>query len=104
MSKTVPLQTVQFSVSMQFNSIYTIDRALSGATTTGQSGPEINGNEEVLCIPQNSSITGASPSDCLVSYTGHSLKILTPLQRRSLCILRPQSTGQYISGWEPTSK
>ena len=32
---------------------------LSGATTPGQSGP---GNKRVLYIPQNSSITGASPS------------------------------------------
>ena len=42
---------------------------LLGATTPGQSGPESDGNKEVLCIPQNSSITEASPSDCLVSYT-----------------------------------
>ena len=27
----------------------------------------------VLCIPQSSSITGTSPSDCLVFYPGHSL-------------------------------
>ena len=32
-----------------------------------------DGNEGVLHIPQNSSITGASPSDCLMSYPGHSL-------------------------------
>ena len=35
-----------------------------------QSGPESDGNEEVLHIPQNSSITRASPSDCLVSNPG----------------------------------
>ena len=29
--------------------------------------------KEVLSIPQNSSITGASPTDCLVSYPGHLL-------------------------------
>ena len=28
-------------------------------------------NEGVLRIPQSSSITGISPSDCLVSYSGH---------------------------------
>ena len=39
---------------------------LSGATTPGQSGPERNGNEGVLRIPQSSSIAGTSPSDCLV--------------------------------------
>ena len=48
------------------------DRALSGATTPGQSGPGSNGNEGVLRIPQSSSIAGTSPSDCLVSYQdGH---------------------------------
>ena len=40
--------------------------ALSGATTPGQSGPGSNGNEGVVHIPQNSSITGTTPSDCLV--------------------------------------
>ena len=43
---------------------------LSGATTSGQSGPGSNGNEEVLCISQSSSITRASLSDCLMSYPG----------------------------------
>ena len=32
------------------------------------SGPESDGNEGVLYIPQSSSITEASPSDCLVPY------------------------------------
>ena len=41
-------------------------------TIPGQSGPGSNGNEGVLCIPQSSSITGTSPSNCLVSYLGHS--------------------------------
>ena len=68
MSKTILFQTVLFSISTQFSSIWPIDRTLSGATTPGQSGPGSNGNEGVLHIPQCSSITGASPSDCLVSY------------------------------------
>ena len=58
---------------MQFSSSRPIDRTLSSTTTPGQSGPRSNGNEEVLQIPQSSSITGASPLDCLVSYLGHSL-------------------------------
>ena len=45
--------------------------ALSDATIQRQSGPGINGNEGVLCIPQSSSITGISPSDRLASYQGH---------------------------------
>ena len=52
-------------------SIRTIDRTPSGATAPGQSGPGSNGKEGVLHIPQSSSITGASPSDCLVSCIGH---------------------------------
>ena len=57
---------------MQISSIWLIDRTLSGATTSGQSGPWSNGNKEVLRVPQSSSITGTLPSDCLVSYAGHS--------------------------------
>ena len=37
--KTVLFQTIQFSISTQFNSIWSIDRTLSGATTPGQSWP-----------------------------------------------------------------
>ena len=54
---------------MQFNSIWPIDRTLSGATTPAKSGPGSNGNEGVLRIPQSSSISGTSPSDCFVSYS-----------------------------------
>ena len=46
---------------------------LSGATTPGQSGPGSDGNEGILCIPQSSSITWTSPSDCLASYPVHLL-------------------------------
>ena len=42
------------------------------ATTLGQSGLGSDGNEGVLHIPQSSSINGILPSDCLVSYPGHS--------------------------------
>ena len=51
-----------------------------------------HGNEKILHISQ--SITGASPSDWLVSYPGHLMwRDTTPLQRCSQCILQPQSTG-----------
>ena len=46
---------------------------LLGATTTGTGGPGSTVSEGMLRIPEKFSITGASPSDCLVSYTGHSL-------------------------------
>ena len=55
--------------------IWPIDRTLSGATTPGESGPGSYGNEGVL----PSSRTGASQSDGLVSYPGHSLAGVLPL-------------------------
>ena len=48
-------------------------RTLLGTTTMDQSGPGSEGNKGVSRIPQNFTITGISPSDCLVSYLGHSL-------------------------------
>ena len=41
---------------------------LPGATNPGQSEPWSDGNEELLRIPQSSSITVTSPSDYLESY------------------------------------
>ena len=88
----------QFSLAwVQFSSIWPIDRTLSSATTPGQSGPENDGNEEVLRIPQTSCSTGTLPSDCLVSYSAHLLgEGLTPLQRNRQCILQSKPTGQKL--------
>ena len=82
---------------MSNSSIWPIDRSLSGATTPGQSGPESDSNEEILCIPQSSFTTGVSSSDCFMSYTERSLGVgLTSLKRCSRCILQPQPTGLYF--------
>ena len=72
--KPVLIQTIQFSINTLFSSIWLIDRTQTGATCPGPRGPGNDGNVVVLRIPQSSSITGASPSDCLVSYPGHSLR------------------------------
>ena len=61
---------------MSNNFICPIDKIISGAITPGQSVPGSDGNEGVLRIPQSSSITGASPSDCLVSCPGDTLVLL----------------------------
>ena len=63
------LKKNQFSLSTQFSSIWPV-----GVTIPGQSGPRSDGNKGVLRISQNFSITGASTSDCLVSYPGHSMR------------------------------
>ncbi len=72
-SRGVNFWTIQFSISSQSSFIRPIDKTLSGATTSGQSGPGSNSNERVLWIPQSSNIIGTPPSDCFVSYPGHSL-------------------------------
>ena len=67
---------------------------LSGVTTPRQIGPEGNGNEAVLCTPQNSSITEASPTDCLASNQDTRwVRDLASLQRWSPWILQLQATG-----------
>ena len=55
--------------------------------------------KEYCAFPQNSSITGASQSDCLKSYTGHSLGSFTPLQRSRLIGLKPKrvTTAEIIA-------
>ena len=75
--QTVQFLKNQFSINHLFahslnvkNSIWSIDRTLSGVSTPGQSGPWNNGNEGVFHIPQISK-TRASSSDCFVSYPGH---------------------------------
>ena len=55
------------------SSLWPINRTLLDATTPGHCGSRSDSNKGVLRIPQSSSITGASPSDCLISYPGHSL-------------------------------
>ena len=80
--------------------IWPIDRTLSGATTPYESGPGNNCHEWILCIPQSSSIIGASPSDCLVILR-HSLgESITLLLRCSRCILGqiewPQKKGDLV--------
>ena len=56
-----------------FSSIWPIDKTQSCATTPGGSGPGNDGNEGVLCIPQNSSVTETSLSDFLVPFSWHTL-------------------------------
>ena len=73
MSKTILFQTIQFSIRTQFSFIWLIERTQSDDTTLSQIGPGSDANEGVFRISQSSSITGTSPSDCSVSYHGHSL-------------------------------
>ena len=52
------------------SSIWSIDGTLTNITIPSQSEPGSNGNEELFHIPQIS-MSGALPSDGLVSYPAH---------------------------------
>ena len=71
--QTVLFQAIQFSISMQFSSIWPIDRILSDATTPGPSESGSDGNEGVICILPNYHISETSPSNCFASYPRLSL-------------------------------
>ena len=72
-SKTVLFRTIQFSISSLFSSIWPIDSTLSGGASPGQNEPGSDGNKGVPYVTQSSIIIGVLPSDCSVSYPGHSL-------------------------------
>ena len=102
---TVLFQAVQFSI--KFSSIWPIDRILSGALTPGQSGLYSDDNEGVLRIPQSSSGTATSPSDCLVLYSEQSATSvlgMTPTEYTD-CIsavgvfYSPSQLGKRQRGW-----
>ena len=80
-------QTIQFSISTPFTSIWLIDRSLSGTTTPGHSRPESDGNNGALLIPKSSCLTGTSSSDCLVSYPGNLLAGVLPICREAINVL-----------------
>ena len=57
----------------------------------------LDGNEGVLSIPQSSSITGALPSDCLVSYPGHLLERVLSLCKDAVGVFySPSWLGNHI--------
>ena len=81
---------------MSNSSIWPIDRNLSGAATKVQSKPGRDGNEGVLYISQSCSITGASQSDYLVSYPGHSLgESYTSAEMQSVYSIAPGNLAIY---------
>ena len=105
MSKLVLFLTIQLIISTVF-CLYTVEcktvlfkkfslayacslnvKNSSISNTPGQSGPGNNGNQGVLCIPQSSSITGASSSDCFGSYQDIHWGSLNSLQRISETIM-----------------
>ena len=75
-------QTIQFSMSIPFSFIQPTHRTLSGYFTPDQSGPGSDVNEGILHIPQIFGIFGASSSDFLVSFPGHSLEESYPFAEK----------------------
>ena len=64
-----------------------------------QSGPESDGNDGVFRIIQIPSITGASPSDCLMSYPENSLGESYTFAEMLWVFQQPQPTGSTHIFW-----
>ena len=80
-----------------------MNRTLSGTTTPGRSGSGSNGNKGIFRIPQNSSITGASPSNCFVPYPGYWLVGVLPLCRYAANVFYSTSRlGQVYANSDKT--
>ena len=102
MSKTVLFQTIQFCISIQckcqnrsilISSVRSIDRTLSGATTSGQRAIQHYWNFTIrlFCVISRKLVMGS----------------FIPLQKCSRCILLPQPTEQsrtFVGGWLPLCK
>ena len=74
------------TMTLALNNLQRVDMPLNKDTQSG-SWQWSDGNEGVPYIPQSFSIPGTSPSDCLVSYTGHSLAGSYPLCRGAVGVL-----------------
>ena len=85
------------SVYTSNSSMWPIHRTISCATTPDQRGRGGNCNEGELFIHQSSSITGASQTDCIMSYARHTFVGLTPRKRCCQCILQHQITAMSFS-------
>ena len=70
------------------------------ATTLGQSGPGYDGNEEVLSIPEISSITEASPLVCFVLYQEHTLGESYPSTEKQSVYSEVSADGATSRGHE----
>ena len=68
------------------------------ATTPSQSGPGSTRNKRVLCSHQSSSITGASLSDCWMSYLGYSLGETCPTAEKLSVYSTPPADWVMMEG------
>ena len=79
-------------------SILPIDRTLSGATYPGQSGPIRDDNVGIFPIPKSFCITGVPPSNCLMSYPGHSLgESYLSVEIQSVYSTTPATRAEMVS-------
>ena len=87
-------------VCTEFKFQTNIEKALAHATSPGQSRSGGVGNEGVLRISQSSSITGASPSDCLMSYPGHLFGMSYPYAEiQTVYSTAPADWAAFMNNW-----
>ena len=84
---------------MSNSSIWPLNRTLSSSTTPDLSEPRIHGNVGVFPIPQSSSITGASLSDCLTLYVRIIVGGVLPLGKEAVNEFYNPSQLDWLIVW-----
>ena len=98
MSKTVMFQTIQFSTSTQFCSIWPIDMTLSGATSSAQSGPGSDGSPHSPKLQHDLRLTIIL--FCVISRT--LVGGVLPLRSDAVCVFySPNRLGHNIGLFSP---
>ena len=93
--KTLLFQAIQFSLSAQFSSVWSIDKTLSGATTLGQSGPRAMAMKEYSAFLKAPALLEPHHQIILCNIQDTRWRGLLPhTQIYSRSILEPKPTGQ----------
>ena len=105
-SQTVLFVRIQFSISHLFAFSLSVKRFYLiqrwdpiRCYNPNQRGPGNNGKERVLHILQSSSVTGASPSDCLISYQDTSWVRVLPECRDAVGVFYSPSWPRLTYLW-----
>ena len=97
-ARTILFQTIWFSISTQFSSIWPIARTPSRVTTPSRVELGVMAMKENSAFPKAPALL-TSPSDCFVSYPEHSY--ILPLCRETVDVLYSRSRlgNETVAYW-----
>ena len=102
--KTVLFWTIQFSINTHFSSIWPIDRLYQVLPHRARVDLGAMVNKGRSAFPKAPVLLEASPSDCLVSYPGHSLERFYPsAEMQSVYFTAPADWAKWPVEWTKNS-